>query len=195
MMQWEIDPPDRRRLVDGKLLERARIPRRYWKATLEAMGACEGKTQFVRYLEQLEDARRNGTGLCLFGEFGSGKTAAGCLALIDVLARSANRVFFVSVAELDWFARHRDETDQNGVPHWSVIVSAPFVLLDDFGSERNAPWNEGWFEEVVRARYNALLPTVLTTNLRPEALAKTTPWFTGILSDAYRTVRLEGSFR
>lgn len=199
MHRWDIEPPEARRPVQGKLLNRARIPRRFWTATLEVMAlgplTKEAKDAYVSYLDRLDENLKTGRGLILHGEIGSGKTAAACLTLIDVLARSSNRVFYVEMQRIDWMARHRDETDENGVPHWDVVTEAPFVVLDDYGNERTAEWNDVWFEEVVRVRYNALVPTIITTNLPIKKLYERQPWIEGIAREAFEHIEFTGSYR
>jgi ATPase subunit of ABC transporter with duplicated ATPase domains len=120
MQRWEINPSDKRHQVPRKILERARIPRRYWTATLDFLPPNEAKQKLVAYMEELDKKLNDGRGLFLHGPFGTGKTAAASLVLVEVLSRSSNRVVFAQSAQLDWMARHRDETDENGVPWWMV---------------------------------------------------------------------------
>jgi len=204
--RWDIRPSDQRKPVPGKLLERANIPRRFWESRLGIIDESPFKQSYVAYLEQLDDMLKRGRGLFLYGPYGSGKTAAACLVLIDVLCRSANRVYFIAMADLEWHWRNRHETDENGVPHWDVIVGAPFVVIDDLnaeaggvvgGEETVARGRESRpaFEAVVRARYNALLPTVMTSNVDEESTVKRFPWLSGLLDDSFVRLKATGYYR
>jgi DNA replication protein DnaC len=195
MDRWSIDPIDQRHLVPGKILTRGKVPRRFWDANLQFMPDSPSKQKYVEYLKALDDKLKGGTGLMLHGPFGTGKSACASLVLIEVLARSSNRVMFVQSAQLDWMARHRDDTDENGVPDWDVVTQGPFVVVDDVGAERQVDWNNAWFEEVVRARYNDKLPTILTTNRPLPDLFKKFEWLEGILRDSSDSIEMTERFR
>jgi DNA replication protein DnaC len=183
------------RAVPAEILLRARIPRRFWKAALQELQGTPAHQRLLDYFLNLDSKFSVGMGLLLHGPFGCGKTAAACMALIEVLTRSSNRVFFVQAAQLDWLARHRSEVDASGVPAWTLLVEAPFVVIDDVGAERNVDWNHAWFEEVVRARYNEMLPTILTTNKTLPDLFKVNGWLEGIVRDCFDEVHMTRAFR
>lgn len=195
MERWEIKPIESRHSVPGNILSRAKIPRRFWDANLDFIRESESKDKYVSFLKSLDDKLKNGIGLLLHGPYGTGKTACASLVLIEVLARSSNRVMFVQSAQLDWIARHRDETDANGVRGWDVVMEAPFVVIDDVGAERQIDWNNAWFEEVVRARYNDKLPSIITTNKSLPDLFKKFEWLEGILRDSSDMIELTEKYR
>jgi len=204
--RWDIRPPNQRNPVSGKLLVRANIPRRFWESTLGLIDESPFKQGYVAYLDQLDDMLKRGRGLFLHGPYGSGKTAAACLVLIDVLCRSANRVYFIPMSDLEWHWRNRHETDENGVPHWDVIVGAPFLVIDDLGAEAGGVVgseevasrgrdSRPAFEAVVRARYNGLLPTILTSNVSEDDTFTRFPWLKGLVADSFVTLAVTGNYR
>jgi DNA replication protein DnaC len=189
MERWDIGPIDDRHDVPGKILERAKIPRRFWATSLDFMTESESKKKYIDYLRDLDKKLKTGTSLLLHGPYGTGKTACASLVLIEVLARSSNRTLFVQSAQIDWLARHR--TDDS----WDLLVEASFVVIDDIGAERQVDWNNAWFEEVVRARYNDQLPTILTSNIPPAALNEKFGWLEGVVRDSFEQIELTEKYR
>ena len=50
------------------------------------------------------------------------------------------------------------------------VKSAPLLVLDDFGQQSTTPWAQEKLYQVINYRYNAKLPTVITTTLRADEL-------------------------
>ena len=50
------------------------------------------------------------------------------------------------------------------------VRQAPLLVLDDLGTQSGTPWAQEKLFQLLNHRYNAQLPTVITTNLRPEEL-------------------------
>ncbi len=48
------------------------------------------------------------------------------------------------------------------------VKSTPLLVLDDFGKQTTTPWAQEKLYQVINYRYNALLPTVITTNCSPD---------------------------
>ncbi len=44
------------------------------------------------------------------------------------------------------------------------VKNAPLLVLDDFGKQTTTPWAQEKLYQVINHRYNAQLPTVITTN-------------------------------
>jgi DNA replication protein DnaC len=51
---------------------------------------------------------------------------------------------------------------------FETVKKAPFLILDDFGEQFSTPWAREKLYQVLNYRYNARLPTVITTSLRLE---------------------------
>ena len=189
MERWEIASFDDRHDVPGKILDRAKIPRRFWTTNLDFMTESGAKAKYITYLRDLDEKLKKGTSLLLHGAYGTGKTACASLVLIEVLARSSNRVLFIQSAQIDWLARHRTEDS------WDLLVEAPFVVIDDVGAERQVNWNDAWLEEVLRGRYNDQLPTILTTNITPAALNEKFGWLEGVVRDSFEQIEMTEKYR
>jgi DNA replication protein DnaC len=189
MERWDVKPFEDRHDVPGKILDRAKIPRRFWTTNLDFMVESDSKKKYIAYLTDLNSRLKAGTGLLLHGPYGTGKTACASLVLIEVLARSSNRALFVQSSQIDWLARHREDDS------WDLLVGAPFVVIDDIGAERQVDWNNAWFEEVVRGRYNDQLPTIMTTNITPAALYEKFGWLEGVVKDSFEQIELTEKYR
>ncbi|MFC2020869.1 ATP-binding protein [Chloroflexota bacterium] len=50
------------------------------------------------------------------------------------------------------------------------VKSAPLLVLDDFGKQTTSPWAQEKLYQVINYRYNAQLPTVITTNSSTDEL-------------------------
>ncbi len=50
------------------------------------------------------------------------------------------------------------------------VKKAPLLVLDDFGKQTTTPWAQEKLYQVINYRYNALLPTVITTNCSPDEI-------------------------
>jgi DNA replication protein DnaC len=44
------------------------------------------------------------------------------------------------------------------------VRATPFLILDDFGAQSSTPWAREKLYQILNYRYNAQLPTVITTN-------------------------------
>jgi DNA replication protein DnaC len=48
------------------------------------------------------------------------------------------------------------------------VKNAPLLILDDFGEQSTTPWAQEKLYQVINHRYNAQLPTVITTRLKTD---------------------------
>jgi DNA replication protein DnaC len=53
---------------------------------------------------------------------------------------------------------------------FEAVKSTPILVLDDFGRQTTTPWAQEKLYQVINYRYNAELPTVITSNYAPEEL-------------------------
>lgn len=194
-LRFDISPPDRRKPVPAKLLRAAGFPRRYWTATVDLIRPDSARSAVSDYMLDIQQMFEEGMGLLFHGPHGTGKTAAACLVLAEVMSRSANTTYFSMMSQIDWLARNRNSANENGVPYWDILCQAPFVVIDDVGAQRDVDWNDAWFEEVVRSRYHDNCPTILTSNFAPEKLYERYKWLEGVLRDSSTLVEMTSSCR
>ena len=49
----------------------------------------------------------------------------------------------------------------------SRCATRPVLILDDLGTQNATPWAQEKLFQIINHRYNAQLPTIVTTNLGP----------------------------
>lgn len=109
--------------------------------------------------------------LLLTGTYGCGKThlaAAIANARVD-LGQPA--VFMVVPDLLDHLrAAFNPNADVSYDELFEQLRSTPLLVLDDLGAQSSTPWAQEKLFQLLNMRYNAQLPTVITTNQRLEDL-------------------------
>jgi DNA replication protein DnaC len=120
--------------------------------------------------------------LLLTGTYGCGKTHLAAAIANQALAQG-HPALFLNVPDLLDFLREtfapRAETTYN--QRFDEIREAPLLVLDDLGTESPTAWAVEKLYQLLNYRYNAKLPTVVTTNKRVEDLE---PRVASRLSDA-----------
>lgn len=107
--------------------------------------------------------------LVIFGNYGSGKTHLAAAIANRVLQRDCDVIFTVVPDLLD----HLRSTfgPSNGVSYdrrFEDIREVPLLVLDDLGTEHTTPWAREKLYQIINHRYNYRLPTVITSNRKPE---------------------------
>lgn len=117
--------------------------------------------------------RKERNGLFVTGSYGTGKThlaaavanqliQAGtpviCLTMIDLLARIKQT-----------FDRADNATEADIMRIYEEI---PLLIIDDIGSEQSTEWGVTKVFAIINARYEAFMPTIITTNYSAEELIR-----------------------
>lgn len=123
------------------------------------------------FLRAREFAKRPDGWLVLFGNYGTGKTHLAS-AIANELLHQNYRVLFAVVPDLldhlrSTFGPSSEiEYDQR----FEMIRDAAVLVLDDLGTENTTPWAREKLFQIINHRYNGRLPTVITSNRRPEEI-------------------------
>lgn len=109
--------------------------------------------------------------LFLRGPYGTGKTHLAA-AIANHLAQSGRMVLFIMVPDL---LDHLRATFHPANPvrydkRFDEIRNAPFLVLDDLGTESATPWAREKLNQLFNRRYHARLPTVITSSASLEEI-------------------------
>jgi DNA replication protein DnaC len=105
--------------------------------------------------------------LLLLGPIGAGKTSAGLAACrAGQLDRNVGLAFLKAPDLMD---RLRPDGDPGLMAR---LVAAPRVMVDDLGTEKATDWTRERLDLLIDARWSAMLPLIVTTNLAPPDLAE-----------------------
>jgi len=122
-----------------------------------------------KYCAVAEKVLEKGHGIYIFGDHGTGKTHLTACMANDLLSQGYP-VLYTSIGEISKFIR--STYDKKGMTEQEFMArlrDVDFLFLDDFGTERVTKNDEDlWLQEkvfeVVNSRYNALKPTIFTSN-------------------------------
>lgn len=109
--------------------------------------------------------------LLLKGGFGAGKThLAGAIA--NYRLQLGQPALFIVVPDLlDYLrATYSPNSAITYDERFESLRGAPLLLLDDFGAHSATPWAQEKLFQLLNYRYNAQLPTVITTNQELEEI-------------------------
>ncbi len=104
--------------------------------------------------------------LVLSGTYGVGKThLAAAIANYQVEHARADVMFVVVPDLLDYLrASFSPQSAQSLDRRFDDIKKTPILILDDLGTESATPWAREKLFQLLNYRYDALLPTVITTS-------------------------------
>jgi DNA replication protein DnaC len=141
----------------------AGIGRRYQELAWDDWEGSPEVTYAVDYIRQ-------GDGLVLWGEPGTGKTMAGALILKELIT-TGTRCFYLTMNDMiDAFtAGWKDDESKRWFERKIKLI--PVLCLDDLGKERGrGQLPQTTFDNLLRARVQAGRPTIITTEIRPDDL-------------------------
>lgn len=172
---------ERTRAIDKALTAAGATPRiRDW--SLQTYPQAHGGSEAVEVAREWVDAYRAGNAhnLYLWGRPGSGKTGLAWGIVREVLRdeyRKAkqtglpmrNAAALIDVRQYLADTRGAIKGERGPAQRASTV---PVAVLDDLGAERETAWAVETIGLVVAARYENLLPTIVTSNYAPEELAE-----------------------
>lgn len=149
------------------------IYERYQWATLEKireMGIPD-KNAFDRvsaFVDRLDDNLKQGNGLILKGNVGTGKTTLAAAVIQEMVRRGMTSCYFVPLASLldEIFSRKGDGQKE----YINMLKNCRLLVIDDLGQEHSEGWVQLKFENIISERYNRCRSTILTTNLGSEQM-------------------------
>ena len=162
------------------LAEQARR-KAYELARLSNLGAFQGKTfatfnPFVAGLRGIVPhvrayARQPDGWLTMLGPYGVGKTHLAAAIAHEALIRGDDVLFAVVPDLLDHLrATFGPQSTISYDERFEFLRTVSLLILDDLGTESATPWAREKLYQLINHRYNNRLPTVVTSNLKPDAI-------------------------
>lgn len=110
--------------------------------------------------------------LIFFGGYGCGKTHLAAAIANEVLNTGYGSVLFAVVPDLlDHLRSTFGPTSEVAYDdRFEQVRGADVLILDDFGTENATPWAREKLFQIFNHRYNYRLPTVITSNRKPEEI-------------------------
>lgn len=139
-------------------------------------GAGQLKLRFLTLLDAIQtaethhnqDAQKPPKGFYFWGKPGTGKTFFSYVALTELIFKFAKPGKFISLSKSFQELRHTfDEesvTHGQAVPIMEMLSSVPYLVIDDFGVQRNTEWELEMLYNLVDGRYANRRLTFVTTN-------------------------------
>ena len=123
--------------------------------------------------------------LVLAGTFGCGKThLAAAIANFQLDEAQSEVMFIVTPDLLDHLrATFNPQANTTFDRRFESIKKTPLLVLDDLGTESASAWAKEKLFQLLNFRYNAMLPTVITTSQTPD---KIEPWLRTRMLDVER---------
>jgi DNA replication protein DnaC len=125
------------------------------------------QARFLRCTEDAESFAKDPKGwLVLVGASGCGKTHIGAAIANRCLEQGMPALFVVVPDLLDHLrAAYKPDADIAYDELFEQVRNAPVLVLDDLGTQSATPWAQEKLFQIMNHRYNARLPTVVTTNV------------------------------
>jgi DNA replication protein DnaC/primosomal protein DnaI len=145
----------------ARLLARAGVPAKFADATLTD-GYCRAYVDsFVK--------DETSTGLYVHGPVGTGKTYNAAGIVKALIAKKCDAIFS---SALDIFTNIQETYDSGSSSKREMerYLSCGILVLDDLGKESNTRWALTMLFTLVNARYERMLPTVITSQYTMEGL-------------------------
>ncbi len=177
-----------------RLFTSAHIPARYRGKTLENF---EAKYQANAHKIAVDYAKgwpkKDGESLFFVGPVGTGKSHLARAILVEMIQRHKISGLAVTVPNLmDDLRPGADEDKREEKLH--TLKTIPLLVLDDLGAQKNTEWVTERIFVIINARYDELLPTIITSNIYLEDLRRIPGWdrIVDRIAEMARRVRMAG---
>lgn len=155
--RWEVTPENRRAFGTCK---------RY-ADSFDIMLPTKGKDG------RPQPPQKERNGIFMVGGYGTGKTHLAA-AIANQLMQGGTPVICMTM--IDLLARIRETYDKSGAGTEAQVMrlyaDVPLLIIDDLGSEQPTEWGSTTIFSIVNARYEAYMPTIVTSNCGADELVQ-----------------------
>jgi len=159
------------------ILGKSGIKKRYLSRTIDSFSVtAENKRSFevaTDYIKNFREYFAQGKGLYLEGPCGTGKThlaIAIALAIINTGVPVICKTSIDILGDIKRCYEHNSEVTEEEV--LEAYKTVDLLIIDDLGKEQVTEWSVPVLYSILNERYEALLPTIITTNYNTTALAE-----------------------
>lgn len=161
----------------GRLLDFSGIPARFSDRTLDGYAAIERGQKFAltvckRFLGDFPEQAKIGRSLVMTGAPGTGKTHLACAVLRGVIETYGVPARFVTVSDMlrqikETYRRDSEVSEREVIERFSEVG---LLVVDELGVQIGSEHEKLLLFEVLNARYQELMPTILISNLSADDL-------------------------
>jgi DNA replication protein DnaC len=160
------------RLLGERLLQQARIPRRYQHCDFESFEITNGyaslKPALMAAQRFVEEYPIEKTGLLLIGPIGVGKTHLAVSIMKHLMANKGARCLFYDYRELlkEIQNSYNASVQTTELDVLRPVFEAEVLVLDELGAVKPSEWVWDTVSHILNTRYNEEKTTIITTNFR-----------------------------
>lgn len=152
------------------LTQQSKIGKRFQNRRFETFCiTSENERAYEKCYHYAKQFVPNSEGLLLIGNVGTGKTHLAVAIMHELLKKNICGLF-ITVPDLLQKIRSGFDKKNEQAPFMQGIQRAQLLILDDVGAEKNNEWTQEQFYMIVNARYEGMLPTIITSNCGVEEL-------------------------
>jgi DNA replication protein DnaC len=164
-----------RRQQGSRLLEAARIPRRYQHCELsnfdhvgeQFRSLAPAHLQAMRFVDEYP-LQTEGIGLLMMGSIGSGKTHLAVGVLKELIMQKSAQCLFYDYRELlkEIQNSYNDSVKVTEMDVLRPVFEAEVLVLDELGAAKPTEWVWDTVSHILNTRYNDKRTTIITTNYK-----------------------------
>jgi len=156
-----------------RMLERARIPKRYEHCTLDNYNPLRGADKSLKAARLMMEkfvegypVQTDGKGLLLTGDIGVGKTHLAVGLLKELITRRGVLGMFYDYRELlkEVQNSYNREVAATELGILRPVFEAEVLVLDELGAAKPTEWVWDTVAQILNTRYNERRTTIITTN-------------------------------
>lgn len=156
-----------------KAFRDAEIPRKYlWKFREDFKIVKPEANRIIGSVGTIDDKNFDekwNVGFYLWGPAGSGKTLLAAIILQELMLKYGQRGRFIDLSR-QFFQRLKQSYDVSDESYGSAgriledLIAVPFLVIDDFGVQRNTEWESETLYNLIDSRYSEERIIIVTSN-------------------------------